>query len=331
MTFTETLNTAAYQAALEGAAVAAGQAGLIWMRDRDRAVLLNRLSTNNVEALQPGQGQQTVLTTPIGRIIDLLTIHAFEEDLLLVTSPAQQAAVLKHLRKNIFFNDKVKVEPAEELGRLLLYGPAAETLLGTLGASPAPALYALTPAEIDGVALHVSRVPPIGGAGFALYVPAAQLATVQAILQDAGAADLDAAGLDVLRVESGYPAFGHELSPAYIPLETGLWEAVCFTKGCYVGQEIIARMESRNRIAKHMRGLRLHLASDQATELAALELPAPIQAEGKPAGELTSTTISPRHGPIGLAYIRSAQAAAGTQLSLAEGRISAEVVDLPFA
>lgn len=330
MTFTETLNPAAYQAALEGAALATSASGLLWMRDRDRAALLNRLSTNNVEALQPGQGQQTVLTTPIGRIIDVLTIHVFEADLLLVTSPGQQAAVLKHLRKNIFFNDKVKVEPAEELGRLLLYGPAAELLLGKLGANPTQALYALTPAEIDGVALNVSRVRPIGGAGFALYVPAAQLATIQASLYEAGATELDAASLEVLRIEAGYPAFGRELSQAYIPLETGLWDAVCFTKGCYVGQEIIARMESRNRIAKQLRGLRLHLDGNQAA-LAAIELPATLSAEGKPAAELTSATISPRYGAIGLAYVRSAHIAAGTQLSLAEGRIGAEVVDVPFA
>jgi tRNA-modifying protein YgfZ len=331
MTLAETLNTAAYQAAHDGAALAADHAGMLWMHDRDRAALLNRLSTNNVAALQPGQGRQTVLTTPIGRIIDLLTIHVFADDLLLVTSPGQQAAVRKHLRKNIFFNDKVKVEPVEELGRLLLYGPQAEPLLGTLGAVPAAELYALTPANIDGVALHISRVKPIGGAGFALYAPAAQLATIQAALHKADAVDLDATSLDVLRIEAGYPAFGRELSQDYIPLETGLWEAVCFTKGCYVGQEIIARMESRNRIAKQLRGLHLHIAGDQAAELAAIKLPATLSAEGKPAGELTSATISPRYGSIGLAYVRSAQAVAGTQLSLAEGQISAEVVDLPFA
>ncbi len=331
MTFAETLNTAAYQAALEGAALAVSDSGLIWMRDRDRAALLNRLSTNNVEAITSGQGQQTVLTTPIGRIIDLLTVHVFDEELLLVTSPDQQAAVLKHLRKNIFFNDKVKAEPAEELGQLLLYGPQAEALLETLGAQPAAELYALTPASIDGVAVQISRVKPIGGAGFALYAPASQLATLQSTLHAAGAAELDAASLDVLRIEAGQPVFGRELSQAYIPLETGLWEAVCFTKGCYVGQEIIARMESRNRIAKQLRGLRLQIDGDPATELAALELPATLSAEGKPAAELTSATLSPRHGPIGLAYVRSTHAAAGTQLSLAEGRLNAEVVDLPFA
>src|SRR5690242_9652191 len=93
---------AAYAAAHEGAAFYDGGAsGRIWMRDRDAASLLHRLSTNQIEKLAPGQGARTVLTTPIGRIIDLLTVHRLEDGLLLVTSPGNGTAVFRHLKKNI--------------------------------------------------------------------------------------------------------------------------------------------------------------------------------------------------------------------------------------
>ncbi|HZG67647.1 MAG TPA: folate-binding protein YgfZ, partial [Herpetosiphonaceae bacterium] len=131
---------------------------------------------------------------------------------------------------------------------------------------------------------------------------------------------LGEATFDVLRVEQGHAAFGHELSLEYIPLETRLTDAVSFTKGCYVGQEIIARMESRNRLAKQLMGLRL------ARPVAASDK---LSREGKEAGDLTSVVESPRYGPIGLAYVRTAAAEPGTIVDVADG-VTAEVVELPF-
>jgi tRNA-modifying protein YgfZ len=317
---------AAYAAAREGAAIYDGGAcGRIWMRDRDAAALLHRLSTNQIEKLTPGQGARTVLTTPIGRIIDLLTVHRADDGLLLVTSPGSGLAVFRHLRKNIFYNDKVKLEDASEsLAQLILYGPRAAELLGGLGL-PAVGLqpYGMAAAQWRGWPLYVARCQPLGEGGLALYAPAAAAGGLAEVLAAAGAATLDRDSFDVLRVEAGQGAFGRELSQEYIPLETGLWDAVSFNKGCYVGQEIIARMESRGRLAKQLRGLLL--AAGLPADLA---LPAKLSAGGKEAGDLTSVAESPRHGLIGLAYVRSAHAAPGAALDV--GGRAAEVVELPF-
>jgi aminomethyltransferase len=132
---------------------------------------------------------------------------------------------------------------------------------------------------------------------------------------------LDEASFDILRVERGYGAFGRELSQEYIPLETGLLDAVSFTKGCYVGQEIIARMESRNRLAKQLRGLRLSRPA---------AAPGKLDVDGKEAGDLTSAVVSPRFGPIALAYVRSAHAAPGGVVGIAGSDARGEVVELPF-
>ncbi|HEU4324332.1 MAG TPA: glycine cleavage T C-terminal barrel domain-containing protein [Roseiflexaceae bacterium] len=319
------LPAADYRTALEGAALAEeAEAGRIWMRGRDRAALLHRLSTNNIERLKPGQGARTVLTTPIGRIIDLLTVHALDDALLLLTSPGQGPLVYGHLRKNIFFNDQVTLEPAGRThGLLALYGPAAARLLADLGAALPVDLppHHGADATLAGVGLRAIRRLPIGGDGFTLLVPAEGLEAVRTALLGAGAATLGGAALELLRIEQGYGAFGRELSQEYIPLETGLADAISFTKGCYVGQEIIARMESRGRLAKQLRGLRLS---------APLDAPARLLADGKEAGDLTSATVSPRFGPIALAYVRSAHAEPGGTVGIEGSDVTGTVVALPF-
>ncbi|GAB4439966.1 MAG: glycine cleavage T C-terminal barrel domain-containing protein [Chloroflexi bacterium OHK40] len=319
----------AYAAALEGVALYDNRArGRVWMRDRDRAALLHRLSTNHIERLKPGEGAQTVLTTPIGRIIDLLAVYALDDALLLVTSPGRGPAIFNLLRKNIFFNDKVRPEDASStLGQLTLYGPEAPAALGALGI-PGAALppWGIAEASWGGARILVARSEPIGGEGLSLIAPPEALTELGAALVAGGARHLDEATYEVLRVEQGYGAYGRELSQEYIPLETGLWGAVSFHKGCYVGQEIIARMESRGRLAKQLRGLRLEAAPALPAQPTAPL--AKLDAGGKEAGDLTSVVDSPRYGLIALAYVRTAYAAPGTRLSAAG--VAAEVVELPF-
>ena len=335
--------TAGYHAALKGAALAdEGGAGRVFMRGKDRVALLQRLSTNDIAQLGPGQGARTVLTTPIGRIIDVLTVHALEEALLIVSSPGQGGLVWAHLKKNIFFNDQVSLEAAgRSHSQLALYGPAAAALLEQVSGAALSELRSQHTATIDlvGVPVLVARREPIGGASFTLYLQAEQVGAVRDALVASGAVPLDAETLDVLRVERGYGAFGRELSQEYIPLETGLLDAVSFTKGCYVGQEIIARMESRGRLAKVLRGLRLTsddrpLTTDEDTPVGgrrwSVVAPAKLEVDGKEAGDLTSVVVSPRFGPIGLAYVRSAHAAPGGSVGITGANVRGAVVELPF-
>jgi len=317
-----------YQTALTGAVIYdTTNAGRIWMRDKDRASLLHRLSTNDIERLQVGQGTRTVLTNHNGRIIDLLTVHVLPDALLLVTSAPQRATVLNLLKKNIFFNDKVKVADAsDELHQLTLYGPHSAAVLARLGGPDLTALplHHLAAATIAEITVQIAATLPLGGGGYTLYIPAAATDRVRAALYAAGAVDLSDAAWEMMRVEAGYPHYPNELSLEYIPLETGLWDAISFNKGCYVGQEIIARMESRNRIAKLLRGLRF--APDATLPLP----PHKLAVQGKEAGDLTSVVQSPRYGQIGLAYVRAAHAAPGTQVGLADSDVTATVVALPF-
>jgi aminomethyltransferase len=316
---------AEYRAALEGVAlIDSSAAGRLWLHDRDRAALLHRLSTNDIEGLAPGQGTRTVLTNHNGRIIDLLTVYVLRDEVLVVTSPQQRTAIPALLRKNIFFNDKLRIEEANEsLGQLTLYGPHSETLLDELTPSNTTnlPLYGIVVDQVGDARAWIARTEPLGGAGFTLYMLAADMPLVWAALLQAGAQPMGQAAYDVLRIEAGYPAYAHELSLEYIPLETGLHDAISSTKGCYVGQEIIARMESRNRLAKQLRGLRLSGVA---------EAPARLVVAGKEAGDLTSVTQSPRFGPIGLAYVRTAHAEPGMQVAIADSEVSGEVVALPF-
>jgi aminomethyltransferase len=305
---------------------------------------LQRLSTNDILRLRPGQGARTVLTTPIGRIIDVLSVHVLEDALLIVGSPGQGGLVWAHLKKNIFFNDKVTLEAAGRThSQLALYGPAAAALLEQLSGATLSELLLQHTVTIDlaGVPVLVARREPIGGASWTLYFQAEQLEPVRDALMASGARPLDADTFDILRVEQGYAAFGRELSQEYIPLETGLLDAVSFTKGCYVGQEIIARMESRGRLAKVLRGLKLktndegRMTNDGKGDLlvfgrSSFVAPMKLEVEGKEAGDLTSVVVSPRFGPIGLAYVRSAHAAPGTSVGIAGAHVRGEVVALPF-
>ncbi len=326
-----------YRAALEGAALTDEHTcGRLFMRGRDRAALLQRLSSNDIERLKPGQGVATVLTTPIGRIIDLLIVHALDDALLVTTSPGQGSAVFAHLKKNIFFNDQVTLEPAgRSHAQLSLYGPDATKLLGDLAGTKLPdlRLHHITELQIAETTVRIARRETIGGSSYTLFIPSDAAANIRAAIEQAGAVPLSAESFDILRVEQGIPAFGRELGQEYIPLETGLLAAVSFTKGCYVGQEIIARMESRGRLAKQLRGLRF-LADDQQLPAAITEhswaTPIKLLVEGKDAGDLTSVAFSPRYGPIGLAYVRTAHAEQGTQIGITGSEAVGEVVELPF-
>jgi aminomethyltransferase len=313
-----------YASALERAVIADERtAGRIFMRGRDRAALLHRLSTNDIERLKPGEGTLTVLTTPIGRIIDLLTVHALNDALLIVTSPDQGPPVFGHLRRNIFFNDQVTLDAAGRThAQMALYGPKAACLIAELtGAAIDLPLHGITTTVIAGVRLLIARRKPIGGDSFTLYIPSDGYDAVYAALLTS-ATPIDSDTLDVLRIEQGYGAFGRELSQEYIPLETGLLDAVSFSKGCYVGQEIIARMESRGRLAKRLCGLQL---SQPVTP------PAKLVCDGRDAGDITSAAVSPRFGPIALAYVRTAYAEPGTVVGVEGTGVTGRVVELPFA
>ncbi|NJL93266.1 MAG: glycine cleavage system protein T [Anaerolineae bacterium] len=276
--------------------------GCLHLTERDRLDLIHRMSTGNLAALQAGQAAETVLTTPIGRIIDLVTVLHAGEEAFAITGAGRGEAIYGYLRRNIFFNDRIRVTLLGAETRLLgLYGQAAAATLARAlpAAAELPLLHFI---EVDGVRVLQVKPLPADGAGYWLLGAPEAVAAWQARLAPE-APVADPATLELLRIEAGHPGTQAELTEDYIPLEAGLWDAVSFNKGCYTGQEIIARMESRGKLAKLL--VRL-----QATE--ALARGEDLYHEQQKVGQVTSVAQHPDGHHLALGFVKPVAAAAST-------------------
>lgn len=294
-----------YAAAQDGCVVVAAAWERVTARGKDRVDFLQRMSTNDLLKLQIGQGAATVFTTPIARIIDRTVVYVRENDVLMLTSRGNQGRVLQWLRKYIFFNDEVQLKDVtEEVGMVSVYGATVHPLLQSLTDEDFSALplHHWRAAQIAEAEVTIGRADPIGGSGFHLMFEQAAQEAINQVLREAGAVSIGEETYQILRVEAGRPEFGRELGDEYIPLEANLWSDVSFSKGCYTGQEIIARMESRQRLAKQLVGLRFEHE---------VKLPAQLFGDDHEAGVVTSVVRSPALGWIGLGYLKPALAAPG--------------------
>lgn len=232
--------------------------GRLELADRDRLDLLHRMSTNDVNRLAPGEGCATVLTTALARMIDLAVVYHRGDVALLRTHRAD--TVRAWLARHIFWQDKIKVrDVSAELGQLELHGPGAAIVAGRIAPGAADLRLHHTRNLLGGG--FVAAMAPIGSAEWPAFVFIAPVENIPALRESILEADDvregDAALYEQMRIAAGVPGPAAELTEDYIPLEAGLWDAVSFSKGCYIGQEIIARMESRNKLAKTLVGLRL--------------------------------------------------------------------------
>ena len=266
--------------------------------------LLQRISTNDVEGLAVGSACPTIFTSWHGRILERVEVYRQEDAVLLLGGPGRAAALADYLRRNIFFNDDVRVQGlAPELHQFDLVGPAADALTG------APAGLQLWCRQLAGHDVLVAQRTPPGVPRRSLLLPAAGAAAVWQALCAAGARPAGSLLFNALRVRAGRPAPGSELTADYIPLELGLWDEVSFSKGCYTGQEIIARMESRGQLAKMMVLLR------PQGEVSA---PAELQHGGRVVGRLTSSITAPDGVRHALGVVRRNLAQPGTALQAPE-------------
>ena len=290
--------------------------GVLRVSGEDRLDLLNRMSTNLLLHLTPGTGAVTVFTTPIGRIVEVARVLSQPEQVLLLTAPGRAEPLRAWLQRHIFFQDKVSLaELTGPWSHWGIYGPQGLEVARAI----APELPALEPgAHVElpsGMAWSVLQPRP--GFEFALQGEATQRAAAG---WPTGAAEQQA--YEALRIEAGLPAAGREITSDAIPLEVGLWEAVSFSKGCYIGQEIIARMESRGRQARQLAGVRLEQAAEPGASL---------RQGNSLQGSLTSVAASPRLGWIGLAVVRpAALGEAGGRVGVGEGGAFGQLVELPF-
>ena len=271
---TSETDLSAYTAAREAAAVADAP-GWGWLRlsGRDRLDLLHRLSTNAVKTLAAGQGAVTVLTSPVGRVMAVVTVYAGENEAYLRVMPAQAGGVTRYLNSMIFWQDQVEIANLTDQirpDRAVRAASAGRVRAGRSGAGRHGG-----PRRRPRVRLAVChhcrarpspcyRGGPLEPAAWIVVAPAAECAAVRTAFDNLPA--LDASTVEVLRDRSRVAFWGRELNDEVTPLETGLLPAVSFNKGCYTGQEVIARQTNYDKVTRNLVGL--EFAAEDAVSLA---------------------------------------------------------------
>ena len=312
-----TLETQAdeYRALTEGCGLVdrAGR-GRLALTGADRREFLHGQITQDIETLEPGHGRYAALLTHKGKMLSDMRVLDLGDELLLSCERAGLQELFNMIRRYRLGSDVELHKRTMEMGELSLIGPEARRIAGA---------DELGPAEHDNVRATIGEHDVILVAtdlGVDVFCDATSTEGVRGALVAAGAVEVTEASAELVRVESGRPRYGVDLDENVIPQEAGLNDrAVSFTKGCYVGQETVARLFYRGKPNRHLRGLRLSAAVEPGT---------PLRLGEKEVGRVTSVAVSPAHGPIGLALVRR-QAEPGATIS-AGGDATAEVVELPF-
>jgi folate-binding protein YgfZ len=324
--------SAAYDAARHGAAfLDRSHRGRIVVSGSERASYLQGLLTNDIVALKAGQGCYAAYLTAQGRMIADLEVYELGDVLLLAMSGGVKDGVMARLDQFIFSEDVQLGDVTDTFAQIAIVGPAAAAVVAAMvGGVSEQALREMPDhgnarGEWAGGAAIVTRVVDTGEPGFDLFVERAQSAALKAALRAAGAIELDQATAEAVRIEAGVPLFGRDMDEETIPLEAGIESrAISFSKGCYVGQEVIIRVLHRGhgRVARKLVGLTLD--GDQIP--AAGEA---VRSGDREIGRVTSSTASPaRQRPIALAYVHRDFLEPGTQVTV--GDQTATVTTLPF-
>lgn len=293
--------------------------GKILVSDSDRIRFLHNQSTNDFERLQPGQGCDTVFVTSTARTIDLATAYVMEDAVLLLVSPSRRQYLIDWLDRYIFFADQVKLEDVSD-AVFSLIGSNSDALLEQLGINSLIgqpfATHQLT--KIADVEVRVAVGSGLATPGYTLIVPDSNAATVWRKLVETGAVPLGDRVWEQLRIQQGRPAPDRELTEDYNPLEAGLWQTLSFNKGCYIGQETIARLNTYKGVKQYLWGIRLSAPAEPGSVITVGE---------EKVGKLTSY-IETENGSFGLGYIRTKAGGAGLKVQV--GETTGEVVDVPF-
>jgi tRNA-modifying protein YgfZ len=292
--------------------------GKLALAGADAASFLQGQVSNDVESLTPGTGCYAAFLTPKGKMLGDVRILATGEELLLDTERVALQALFNMIRR---FSLGYRVDLQKrtlERGLLSLIGPDAVRLGGAADLGADEHAHAVVEVPGAGLPARVIRTD----VGVDLLCHASDTEALRATLQGAGAVPVSEAAAECLRVERGRPRYGIDLDDTVIPQEAGLNQrAVSFTKGCYVGQETVARLYYRGKPNRQLRGLRLSAPADPGNDL---------EFDGRLVGRLTSFASSPRLGPIALGFVRR-EAPVGATVSVGGGGdLTAEVIELPF-
>jgi tRNA-modifying protein YgfZ len=295
--------------------------GKILVGDRDRLRFLHNQSTADFEKCQAGEGCDTVFVTSTARTIDLATGLILDDEVLLMISPNRRKYLFDWLDKYIFFADRVKLKDVTDtLSSFTLMGAESASVLvklGCLGLTDLP-LHSHQLHHINGIEVRIAIGTELGLTGYRLICDRSNAPDLQQALTNLGAVTVDEDAWECLRIEQGRPKPDAELTEDYNPLEVGLWDTISFTKGCYIGQETIARLNTYKGVKQYLWGIKL--AGSVTVGMA-------INVDGEKVGVLTSCSETDA-GIRGLGYVRSK--AGGIGLQVVVGDVEGEVIDLPF-
>jgi tRNA-modifying protein YgfZ len=303
--------------------------GKILVGDRDRLRFLHNQSTADFEKRQVGEVVDTVFVTSTARTIDLSTGFILDDEVLLVVSPNRREYLFNWLDKYIFFADRVTLKDVtDSLASFTLMGTDSAGILERWGC---PNLTELAQCShklyhVNGIEFRIAIGTELGLPGYRLIVVGgaspeenrSQSAALQQALTNLGAVTLSEDAWECLRIAQGRPKPDAELTEDYNPLEVGLWQTISFSKGCYIGQETIARLNTYKGVKQYLWGVKLAGAVAVGTV---------ITIDGEKVGVLTS--CSEVQGEIlGLGYVRSK--AGGVGLKVMVGDVKGEIIDIPF-
>ena len=301
--------TAGYTAVRDGGAglIDLSDGGRVRVSGSEAVMFLNGLVTNDVKSLAEGRWMPAAFPTVQGRLIGAVRMARLKDGFLIDTERASHEAVLKTISRFTMAGDFRVTDLTDESAMLSVQGTRAGEILGKVLKATVADLPRNGVSELDGVT--VIRATHTSEDGFDLVVDSARARALRQGLLDAGATAVDQETFEVLRIEAGIARFGVDMDETNVLPETNLDDAVSYSKGCYVGQEIIVRIKHRGHPAKKLVGLK----SDQ-----------PLA----PGAIITSAAVSPRAGNIGLGYVRYDSIEPGTRV-VVDG-VDATVSELPF-
>lgn len=306
--------------------------GLVRVTGMDRQRFLHAMVSNDTASLQPGQGCYAALLTNRGKLVADFVVHADTDAYLLDLEPQMASPFIDAISQFVIADDVTFDDVSAQWGRLSLQGPRAAELLTHAFERQVPELarYAFTTWDLGTYRVYLIRRSHTGELGYQLLAPSQALPDLWEVLwQHRETCDARAVGrnaLEVLRIEAGIPVFGRELTAETIPVEANLLEAISYTKGCYIGQEVIARIDARGHVNRRLVGLVLDGETLPPQE-------APVVSPEREVGWVTSATHSPAlQRNIALGYVRREVLSPGTHLVVqANGAtVGATVVELPF-
>jgi tRNA-modifying protein YgfZ len=300
---------AEYAAAREGVAIVdLAERGVLEASGPQRQTFLQGMLSNDVQNRQPGQGCLAALMTVKGHVQALMRVLV-AKDVVLLEMPAERLPLVEETLVHYRVAAPVRFK-AKSTAVFGLLGPRAAPLVRDLGVElPELGAEEHVATTIGDHPVVVARASDLPQSGYVLHIPPEGAAAVWSSLVRAGARPLGRRALDALRIEAGRPWYGPDVTEANLLHETGLLnETHSFTKGCYIGQEVIARLDARGgNVNKALRGLRLSTPASAGSA---------VVGAAKDVGRITTAAVSPRLGPIALAYVQRSHFAPGTAVEV---------------